>query len=88
MTKLKIFCEKIRSFEFLESGNPSSSKLDFTNFSSSLVPILKFSSYSLKIIPDNINAVRTSIFLNDFFQILCFFLNDCIAKVCFQKKFF
>ena len=70
----RYFVKKIKSFALLDNVKPSLSKCVFTNFSSSLIPILKLSSYSLKtIIPDNIRAVKTSNFFTGSFSNLKFF---------------
>ena len=73
LQNIKYFEKKIKSFGFLDKGKPLLSKKFFTRFSNSLIPISKFSSYSLKTRPVRIIAVKISIFFERFFSNLIFF---------------
>ena len=55
---VKIFEKKTKSLGFLDKGKPSLSKKTFTKVSNSLIPISKFSSYSLNTRPVRMMPVK------------------------------
>ena len=54
--------KKTKSLGFLDKGKPLLSKKTFTSASNSLIPLSKFSSYSLNTRPVSVIAVRISFF--------------------------
>ena len=74
LQNIKYLEKKIKSLGFLDKGKPLLSKKTFTSVSSSLIPVLKFSLYSLNTSPVRIIAVKISIFFERSFSNLIFLL--------------